>query len=864
MPDQLAVVLLRRRGLVAIDLLAPDGTTPPQRRRWRRPKRRDAALVTAVLEVELIHRGYLMSAALYQRCQRLGADRLTAFGQRLLGELDALVGADVRHVPLFRGFPDSVPDDVEELYVDRMFSVLLQEPDQPCVLCGEAGHEVVLPVSPCAHLVCRLCWDGAEYSACPICHQRIDQDDPFLQPEERPDGGDAPSPPVERLTLLAPADEPLPAAAELAAGMLGRQTPLAAADLADLTVLVDELLAAGGQPGWLPHPIPVRETRAVVLARLLERFPDVLDRHADTATDILRVLFVLMGGDPGLRGLPARRRSLPRQLRRTVLAFLDRLPVGLLVEDMLRHRAAWTRLAENLHPFEHATRYPVAAVAFAVVRKTDVGGRSPAWQAIRAEAARPPELRLTDGRLRITTFAGRVETAFAAGRPEHALDILRSRPGELMRRVVHLAHVLPADERAALLEAVAEVVSDVSPAVVVAVLGQLRTPPGGIRLFFPRGGSARVWAQADDRNALPPDLVAGLADVLTGELLRRASALPRIGRAFLDERLDDLAAPGSERNTSAGLVRLTRGSTQPVPAGDQLRMFLHWQQPEGKRVDLDLSVAVYDEHWEFCGLCDYTTLRFADDAMVHSGDLTSAPAPLGASEFVDLDTEAMRVVGGRYLLPVVFSYNDVPLDRLERGFAGLMRQPGTLFDPLAVRQRFDLSGPAKILLPFVVDLWSRRLRWYDVNLSAAGFGHDLDRYAVQLARLGLAMEDVYGTGDRVSMWELCCWHAAARADEVVVRCADGSVVGYRRDAEDLASFARRVATRQEPDLRLELGSVELADLVAVVNGDVDPAPGAEVFVLHQGSLDANRVTLLDAAHLLAALAPDTRARLVQP
>ena len=45
-------------------------------------------------------------------------------------------------------------------------------------------------------------------------------------------------------------------------------------------------------------------------------------------------------------------------------------------------------------------------------------------------------------------------------------------------------------------------------------------------------------------------------------------------------------------------------------------------------------MAMYDSEGGFVGWCDYTRLRFADRAAVHSGDLTSAPAPLGASEFV--------------------------------------------------------------------------------------------------------------------------------------------------------------------------------------------------------------------------------------
>ena len=65
-------------------------------------------------------------------------------------------------------------------------------------------------------------------------------------------------------------------------------------------------------------------------------------------------------------------------------------------------------------------------------------------------------------------------------------------------------------------------------------------------------------------------------------------------------------------------------------------------------------------------MCDYTRLRFDQDALVHSGDLTSAPGPHGSTEFVDIDLRAVRRVGGRYVLPVVFSYNDVPFDPIAR------------------------------------------------------------------------------------------------------------------------------------------------------------------------------------------------------
>ena len=129
-------------------------------------------------------------------------------------------------------------------------------------------------------------------------------------------------------------------------------------------------------PAWLPDDIPVRETRAVALAALVTDHPGLLDVLAETATDVLRLLYVLMDADPSLRTPPVRRLSAPRVTRRTILARLNRIPFEHLVEDLHRHPRAWKRIAENLHPFEHAAAYPVTALAFAILRKTPLAPAS--------------------------------------------------------------------------------------------------------------------------------------------------------------------------------------------------------------------------------------------------------------------------------------------------------------------------------------------------------------------------------------------------------------------------------------------------------------------------------------------------------
>lgn len=820
------------------------------------------------LEADLLQLGHLLTGPLRNRLSELNPDELANAGRHLVHGLLAQIGGHVGHVPLFRGFPRTIPADTFDFYIRRLFTILLQKPEQPCVLCGHI--KTVHPVSPCAHLVCQACWDGSDFSACPICHRRIDLDDPFLRPADNTYAKAAAKNSTnlrasDHFTLLGLCDDPAEWARDLLTTILSRQAAPRAEDRTAVADLIDSFWPLSAD--WLPAVIPARETRAVVLATavrlgMLDKIPaldgldrldgqggvdvrDLLGRHIGSATDVLRLLYVLMGGDPGLRERLPRRTTLARPLRRVLLAALDRLALPHLIEDVHRYGEVWKHLAEVLHPHEFHRRYPDAALAFATLRGSRLDTGTPMARALLERAAAYPDVLRFDGvRLHARTFAGRVEAALRSD-PAQALDLLAHRPGELIRRTVDLTRRVPADQLAA---ALAEAASRVSPAVLISTLGQLRTPPGGTRMFLPRGGSARIWVEPDAREPLPAATATAVSAVLIAELLRRAGTLPSIEQALLDEELADLLAPTAERSASSSLVRLPRGSVRPIPGGDRIRLFLHWAESKGESVDLDLSVALFDERWQFTGLCDYTDLRFGENAAVHSGDLTSAPEPLGASEFIDLDIAALRTAGGRYAVPIVFSYTGTPFNQLVRGFAGFMETPDGLFDPLAVRQRFDLSGPAKILIPLVADLWSRTMRWTDLNLSAFGAFHNVNGYKEQIGRLGSALEDVYGLGERVTMWEVACWHAAARAQEIVVRHRDGTTSRHFRGSDDAAAFAARLTTPSG-----DRGTV-MADFAALIQDDAQVTEGAQVYVLHPERLDPTKVRLLDATDLISQLA----------
>ncbi|MFC0504152.1 MXAN_6230/SCO0854 family RING domain-containing protein [Micromonospora costi] len=849
-PATLVRVLLRRRGTVYV----PAGTDQFNP---------DARPGVTLLEADLAERGWLLSQPLRDALLRLDTVDLTALGSRLLADCDELVGGGRDHTPLFRRFPDRVPNDTLGLFVDRILTAWFQEPTQPCVLCFAAG--TVRPVNPCGHLVCGDCFRPADYSACPICYRQLDPADPYLaagEPavEDRPrEPREVTGPAPARLRVLHLGGGLLAQVRAEVLSLLARPTALPPADADDLAVMLAGLDRT--DVSWLPAAVPGRETKARLLAWLLADpvDPAVVEAHVtalvDTATDVLRFLVARSGGE----SLIDRPRIAPvaRPLRRVLLAALDRMGVVQLVEDMRRHRRAWIAVGERLHPGEHAGRWPNVALAFAALRGTTLNQVQAAALMLNDRTASAEHVHVRDGRVLIAVRARRVEEALAARDLTAALGALRARPGELLRRADHLLRI-GAGRHNALVEEIGRAARQAAPAVILSALGEIRTRAVAHdqRVFFPAGRTGTAHVVEDARSPLAPHLVGQAERALKAALFERAAALPAVDRAVVDTDLEGIIAPFTERTAARALVTLARGSVLPIPAGQVVRLFLHWMESE-QRVDLDLSVAVYSKTWEHVGTCDFTNLRLP--GAVHSGDFTSAPAPRGASEFIDLDVDVLAKQGGRYAVMSVLSYNNVPFLDMAEAFAGFMvrdqlggrREP---FDARAVEQRFDLTGPGKVTIPFVVDLHARTMRWLDVAAKVTGTNHAVHRHADQFSTVARALVASFEAGGRVTLGELGRWIAAARAREVIVRSPAGMTLFRRADHESVSTFALRLRTglSSSPATAEDAAS---AALQFVARGDLPTPDGAEVYALHPGQLDAGRVRLLAAPDVPAMLAP---------
>src|SRR5262245_61879487 len=218
------------------------------------------------------------------------------------------------HAPLVPAFATARPGDASPLYLRRVLAWLATRSEQPCPWCGRG--KPVAPLDPCGHGVCRACWEGGNYVGCPICHRRVAVGAPFVKPP-----ADAPHVTGRggRLELVHLGFDLVGAARERFGRILARTAPLSPDDRAEIEVVID---AIGPKVVlWMPANVPVAETAAIVLARLWMVGPDrsamvrATHGHLRSATDVLRVAAVLMGGNPALAE-PMRLRSISRSLRR--------------------------------------------------------------------------------------------------------------------------------------------------------------------------------------------------------------------------------------------------------------------------------------------------------------------------------------------------------------------------------------------------------------------------------------------------------------------------------------------------------------------------------------------------------------------
>jgi len=550
--------------------------------------------------------------------------------------------------------------------------------------------------------------------------------------------------------------------------IIGAKSSISETDKADMSWFVkkykkDRNAIASLIPTEVTHKENLTYLTSLLLTEAPEMATEVIKLY-NSATDVLRLATALSDGDVSL-ATNTKFKNFSRPQRKLMMAIIDGMKNA--TEDMLRYKNRWIRLGERIHPNEYKGRYDNAVKAFHDIRNN----------------------------VKVTTFAGKVEEALASGDLTASLKLLKTRGGEMARRLDHLFRIANTrSQQNSVVTEFSKVAEKVATPVLLQVMAHFkhRNDENDLRVIFPKGNVAKAIALDNELPLLNEKVCEDLVSICETNLKTRFAELDSMGKVYIGEEIDNHLVPFSQRSASKALRTTVRGSRMKMPEGNTIRFFTWWKDIGGGyngRVDIDLSAVMYDNDWKYKEHISYTNLRSTTYKAAHSGDITSAPN--GACEFIDIDIDSFVEYGGRYVVMNVLSFTNQPFTDMPECFAGwMMRQKpksGEIFDPKTVQDKFDITADTRITIPVILDLVEREVIWADVALKSNPNYHvNVEGNKKGIAIMGKALTSL----KKPTLGELFALHVEARGERVetveeadLVISMDGDITPF--DAETI-------------------------------------------------------------------------------
>lgn len=507
------------------------------------------------------------------------------------------------------------------------------------------------------------------------------------------------------------------------------------------------------------------------LCWLASETPVNLDSVLKTATDILRYITALSDGDITLAN-NTKYCKMPRDMRRKILRLIDRLPVSAL-EDMYKYRSRWIRISEFLHPGDYASTYPNAYNLITKLRNKE------------------------DKDL---CFMSKYEKAYAEKDYIKCANLLSKRPGEFARKLDAL--IRNANNPDDILDIFSK--PGVGESVALPVLLQLRehflgrTEVNPKRNFVIKGSLVKNATVENTILPLNKNVVDSVVDhvetSIKGNIALKEFELTTEDKIFIMPEMFDIMMPdNSMRSVSASKKALTRGSRIKVEDGKCLRFFTHWRNIDSGyngRVDIDLAANIFSEdgkHLHEFSWRDRNSNRFRG-ALAFSGDITDAPE--GASEFIDVDLNALNIKDARYIMITnnIYTCQD-GFNEIPECFSGVMIREelasGEVFEPKTVKTMAELTAEnCNFAASFVYDIKEKTLIWVDSNLEHRSHvaGDSTDPMFNTVKRLL--------NPNKISVGQMYKWYAEVNNIELVESLEDATfVVGKDVTKFDIEKFS---------------------------------------------------------------------------
>lgn len=516
----------------------------------------------------------------------------------------------------------------------------------------------------------------------------------------------------------------------------------------------------------LPDVFTNKENLAYIVSKLknYEILTDkVLSTYFKTATDVLRLITALSEGDVSL-ATNTKYKKFKRSDRKLFLRIMEN--IHYIEEDMVRYKDRWIRIGEIIHPGEYMSKFPNTYKAFKKIRNNEkIETFNSKVEVYFADEDKKELLKLLV--TRPGEFARKLDrTLRTFTAPKTILNNFREIAGKVSSTVLLQvrAHFLNRNEnkyraffpkgnisKGMLIDNnLPKINEDIIKDVVDICEESL------VNMFKSKDKLGKVYIDEALKKCTIPFA------------LRSAS-----------KSLKTISKGSHIKMDKGNTIRLFMHWSNIKDKDVIKNSENYYGDHDSGRVDLDLSAMFFDKDFNVMERISYYNLKSEPYRACHSGDITSAPN--GASEFIDIDIASAIKYGARYVVMCVNSFTGQMFKNIPECFAGCMirskPKSGEIFDPRTVKEKFDLTSESKQVVPIIFDLVENEIIWCDVSINISGIGAGRGNNVDNNKRGITAMGKAFTTLNKPNLYDLFVLHAKARGKIVKDKESADTVFG---------------------------------------------------------------------------------------
>lgn len=383
--------------------------------------------------------------------------------------------------------------------------------------------------------------------------------------------------------------------------------------------------------------------------------------------------------------------------RVAMLSFLENFTFDDLSEAFGRNRSVWTAFFRHIHLLsqkDFVNRYTYVCIAARVSLGSNVTSFNDRHLGyLKGLIGQGLVEQLGTGNTVYRTFASRVDSAIAEKDFNKIKGLFAKNGGYLLRNLMTVSNGIQKKDEGSFIDLVREKVQTASAGVLFSILG------------INVDAKYRVIDQKGDTLVTDASYPKFIKDI-QGDIIRTIrSRWGFEGQVNVSEELKNQVVPFLSKNSD-----LARGTRYSFEDTANLYFFMHWVENK-PRTDLDHSYLAFDEKW------DMSTVWFGQQAnsyIAHGGDITSAPAPNGATEYGKIRLSKIPK-GIKYIAPVINVFSGAVFSDNKEAYAGFWFSDSETFDLKQNHTRYDLSQPAMVNIPFVIDVEKKEIVIVDYN-----------------------------------------------------------------------------------------------------------------------------------------------------